>query len=482
MPQPAASSLSNSASLLPQNDYDVVVIGSGPGGEGAAMKCAKAGKSVVMVERHAQVGGGCTHWATIPSKALRHAVGAVMEFRRNPLFAALSDNAQFTFPMLLRAAQTVIRKQVTMRRDFYLRNHVPVLHGFAQFISPDTITVTAEDGSQQEIRAKNFIIASGSRPYRPPELDFNEHRIRDSDTILKLDETPDIITIYGAGVVGCEYASIFRNLGVKVNLVHSRDKLLDFLDDEIIDALSYHLRDLGVVLRHNEEHAKVEIQGDGVHLHLKSGKIIKSDVLLWAAGRTGNTSGMNLESLGIPINSRGQLTVDDRYRIPQQPHIYAVGDVVGSPSLASASYDQGRFAGTHVTDPASGLDLGLVQNVPVGIYTSPEISSLGATEKQLTKQGVPYEVGHVPFRNLARAQITGQTVGMLKVLFHRKTLEILGIHCFGDQAAEILHIGQAIMSQKGKANSIEYFVNTTFNYPTMAEAYRVAALNGLNRL
>lgn len=464
-----------------EREYDVVVIGSGPGGEGAAMKSAKSGKSVVMVERHPQVGGGCTHWATIPSKALRQSVQSVLEFRRNPLFAVLSDNAHFTFPQLLRAAQIVIRKQVSMRRDFYLRNHVPVLHGNARFLDANSVGVTAEDGSRQRVRARNFVIATGSRPYRPGDIDFSQQsRVYDSDTILHLNDTPDAITIYGAGVVGCEYASIFRNLGVKVNLVHSRDKLLDFLDDEIIDALSYHLRDLGVVIRHNEEYERVETTKDGVILHLKSGKKIKSDVLLWAQGRTGNTDGMGLEELGVKPNKRGQLKVDERYRLAEQPHIYAVGDVVGNPSLASASYDQGRFAATHLIDPKA--DLRLVQNVPVGIYTSPEISSLGPNERELTAQGVPYEVGHVPFRSLARAQITGNTVGMLKLLFHRQTKEILGIHCFGDQAAEILHIGQAIMAQPAGANTIEYFVNTTFNYPTMAEAYRVAALNGLNRL
>ncbi|HET9450909.1 MAG TPA: Si-specific NAD(P)(+) transhydrogenase, partial [Aggregicoccus sp.] len=387
---------------------------------------------------------------------------------------------QFTFPQLLAAANRVIRKQVTMRRDFYLRNHVPVVHGTGRFVDPHTLEATSEGGAATLLRAKNFVIATGSSPYRPKDVDFTHPRIRDSDTILGLNDTPATITIYGAGVVGCEYASIFRSLGVKVNLVHSRDKLLDFLDDEIIDALSYHLRELGVVLRHNEEYTRVEASDDEVVLHLKSGKRIKSELLFWAQGRTGNTAELGLEALGVTANSRGQLKVDAHYRLPEQPHIYAAGDVVGPPSLASASYDQGRFAAAHLTDPKA--DVRLVQQIPVGIYTLPEISSLGRNERELTAAGVPYEVGHVPFRSLARAQITGNTVGMLKLLFHRETLELLGIHCFGDQAAEIVHIGQAIMSQKDGANTIVYFANTTFNYPTMAEAYRVAALNGLNRL
>lgn len=457
----------------------MVVIGSGPGGEGAAMRAAKGGAEVVMVERFDSVGGGCTHWATIPSKALRHSVSALVDLRRSALFAPLIEDLDADFPQLLQSARAVIGKQVAMRRDFYHRNHVPVIHGHARFIDPHTVEVEMPDRPRRQIRGTHFVIAPGSRPYRPPDLDFSHPLIRDSDTILKLETTPQVLTIYGAGVVGCEYASIFRNLGVKVNLINSRDKLLAFLDDEIIDALSYHLRDQGVVIRHNEEYEHVEARDDEIILHLKSGKKVKSDALLWAQGRTGNTNDMGLDKIGLSADNRGQLKVDESYRTAQK-HIYAVGDVVGAPSLASASYDQGRFAAEHIMAGAS--DLRLVADIPTGIYTSPEISSLGRNERELTKENVPYEVGHAMFRSLARAQITGKTVGMLKIIFHRETKQILGIHCFGDQAAEIVHIGQAIMSQQGAANTIEYFITTTFNYPTMAEAYRVAALNGLNRL
>jgi NAD(P) transhydrogenase len=459
-------------------EHDLIVIGSGPAGEGAAMRAAKAGASVVIVERYEKVGGGCTHWATIPSKALRHSVSELLRFRKNPLFAACATTTHVTFPQLLRAAERVIEQQVEMRRDFYRRNHVTVVHGHARFIDPSTVEVDSGNGKRR-LRARKFVVATGSRPYHPEDVDFGHPRVRDSDSILRLDHTPDSITIYGAGVVGCEYASIFRQLGVKVNLVNSRDKLLSFLDDEIIDALAYHLRDQGVLIRHNEEYERVEPRDDGVVLHLKSGKKIKSDILLWAQGRTGNTHDLGLEHVGLVPDSRGLLKVDECYRTTQ-PHIYAVGDVVGYPSLASASYDQGRFAAGHAV--LGVTDARLVEDIPTGIYTSPEISSVGRTERELTAQGIPYEVGHALFRSLARAQITGNTVGMLKILFHRETLEILGIHCFGDQAAEIIHIGQAIMAQKGEANTIRYFVDTTFNYPTMAEAYRVAALNGLNRL
>ncbi|HNF16293.1 MAG TPA: Si-specific NAD(P)(+) transhydrogenase, partial [Leptospiraceae bacterium] len=311
------------------------------------------------------------------------------------------------------------------------------------------------------------------------DIDFNSPNIFDSDTILNLNRTPSSVTVYGAGVIGCEYASIFRNLGIKVNLINTRDKLLSFLDDEIIDALAYHLREQGILIRHNEIYSKVETVNDGVIMHMESGKQIKTDILLFANGRTGNSEGLGLEKLNIKVNGRSQLDVNENYQTSVS-HIYAVGDIVGHPSLASAAYDQGRFASTHIIDGM--CEHRLVENIPTGIYTSPEISSIGKTEKELTAEKVPYEVGHSLFKSLARAQITGRTVGMLKILFHRQTLEILGIHCFGSEASEIIHIGQAIMSQKPPANTLMYFINTTFNYPTMAEAYRVAALNGINRV
>jgi len=327
--------------------------------------------------------------------------------------------------------------------------------------------------------AQHFVIATGSRPYRPADVDFNHPRVRDSDTVLQLEEMPHSITVYGAGVVGCEYTSMFRNLGVKVNLVNTRAKLLEFLDDEIIDALAYHMRERGVLLRHDEECDHVETRDDGVVMHLKSGKQLKTDILLWANGRTGNSQGLGLEEIGIVPNQRGQLTVNEHYQT-SQPHIYAVGDIIGFPALASAAYVQGRYAGIHLKTGVA--ERSLVKDIPTGIYTSPEISSIGRTERELTQQKVPYEIGHALFKSLARAQIIGRTAGMLKLLFHRETLQILGIHCFGPYATEIIHIGQAIMAQEGEANTLKYFMNTTFNYPTFAEAYRVASLNGYNRL
>lgn len=459
------------------NRYDLVVIGTGPAGEGAAMQAAKAKKSVAVVEGYDRVGGGCTHWGTIPSKALRHATQLLVDLRRHPLLSGAVEPPQVPFARLLHSADDVVRRQSSMRRTFYERNQVKLLQGRARFAGPHELAITAPGGVIETLHASAFLIATGSRPYRPPEIDFSHPRVFESDTILKLDRDPRSITIYGAGTIGCEYASIFRNFGIKVNLVNSRDKLLSFLDDEIVDALAYFLRDQGIIIRHNEQYERVEPLDDGVVLHLASGKKLKTDVLLWANGRTGNSQDLGLETLGIEIDGRGYIQVNDCYQT-KQPHVYAAGDVIGPPALASASYDQGRAAAMHLVEgrcaPRSE------QSVPAGIYTSPEISCIGRTEAELTLAKIPYEVGHAQFRSLARAQITGQTVGMLKLLFHRETLEVLGIHCFGDQAAEIIHIGQAVM--RSGANSVAYFANTTFNYPTMAEAYRVAALNGLNRL
>jgi NAD(P) transhydrogenase len=464
---------------MEDNHFDVIVIGTGPGGEGAAMQASKHGKTVAVVERTSRVGGSCTHVATIPSKALRFVIFQMTEANSNKIFREAGISINLAFPDLRKTARSVIEQQVDMRQTFYERNHVPVFHGQARFVDLHTIDVVDEEETRHRLCGDTVVLAVGARPYRPADVDFTHPRIFDSETILNLSFTPQSITIYGAGIIGCEYASMFRNLGVKVNLVNTRDKLLEFLDDEITDALAYHLRERGVLIRHHEEFKQAEGCTDGAILHLKSGKQLKTDVLLWANGRTGNTDQMGLEKIGIIPDSRGNLTVNDDFQTTV-PHIYAVGDVIGYPSLASAAYVQGRYAAMHILGQAG--DRTMVRNIPTGIYTSPEISSIGQTERELTEASVPYEVGHALFRSLARAQITGQTTGMLKILFHRETLAILGVHCFGANSTEIIHIGQAIMTQPAPHNTLMYFINTTFNYPTMAEAYRVAALNGYNRL
>ena len=460
-------------------NYDIVVLGSGPAGEGAAMNAAKHGKRVAVVEERSVVGGNCTHLGTIPSKALRNSVKQIIQFNTNPMFRQIGDPRWFSFPDVLKSAELVMNKQVASRTSYYARNRVDLFFGKGSFADEHTIELVNPSGVVEKLIAKEVIIATGSRPYRPADVNFSHPRIYDSDTILKLNHTPRSLIIYGAGVIGCEYASIFCGLGVKVDLIDTRDRLLSFLDDEISDALSYHLRNNSVLIRHNEEYEKIEgLDNKGVVLHLKSGKRLKADALLWCNGRTGNTDGLGLENIGLHANSRGQLDVDENYRTPVS-NIYAVGDVIGWPSLASAAFDQGRSAAGNIVSNDAWR---FVDDVPTGIYTIPEISSLGKNERELTEAKVPYEIGQAFFKNIARAQISGEPVGLLKILFHRETLEVLGIHCFGDQAAEIVHIGQAIMNQKDAANSIQYFANTTFNYPTMAEAYRIAALDGLNRL
>ncbi|WP_313512962.1 Si-specific NAD(P)(+) transhydrogenase [Pseudomonas sp.] len=458
--------------------YDVVVLGSGPAGEGAAMNASKAGRKVAVIDDRPLVGGNCTHLGTIPSKALRHSVRQIMQFNTNPIFRQIGEPRWFSFPDVLKDAERVIAKQVASRTSYYARNRIDTFFGTASFADEQTIEVVCLNGVVEKLMAKQIVIATGSRPYRPADIDFSHPRVYDSDTILRLSHTPRRLIIYGAGVIGSEYASIFSGLGVLVDLIDNRDQLLSFLDDEISDALSYHLRNNNVLIRHNEEYESIEGLENGVILHLKSGKKIKADALLWCNGRTGNTDRLGLQNIGVKVNSRGQIDVDEHYRTSAS-NVYAAGDVIGWPALASAAYDQGRSAAGSIVDNDSWRH---VDDVPTGIYTIPEISSLGKTERELTQAKIPYEVGKAFFKGMARAQIAVEPVGMLKILFHRETLAILGVHCFGYQASEIVHIGQAIMNQKGEANTLKYFVNTTFNYPTMAEAYRVAAFDGLNRL
>ncbi|MFT6389392.1 MAG: NAD(P) transhydrogenase [Cellvibrionaceae bacterium] len=457
--------------------YDVLVLGSGPSGEGVAMSAAKNGLKVGMIESRKWIGGNCIHKGTIPSKSLRHVVKELIIYRKSNLFHQVGDMHSITFPQVLEEAKRIIPRQVDVHSTFYIKNRVKLHTGVAHFLDPNTVEVVNPDNVAEKISAKNIVIATGSRPYRPVDVDFNHPRVYDSDTILDMDHTPRSLIVYGAGVIGCEYASIFAGMDIKVDLINSREHLLSFLDHEISDALSYHLREEGVMVRHQEEIDKITADDKSVTLFLKSGKRIQADALLWSNGRTGNTDKLALKKAGLKVDGRGQLRVNKRYQT-EVDHIFAAGDVIGWPSLASASYDQGRA----VADSIMGSEVEFIDDMPTGIYTLPEISSLGKTERELTDEKVPYEVGRAFFKSIARAQISGEEVGMLKILFHLDTFEILGIHCFGAEASEIIHIGQAIMKQSGKANNINYFVNTTFNYPTMAEAYRIAALAGVNRV
>ena len=457
--------------------YDMVVIGSGPGGEKAAIQAAKLGKKVLVVEERDQPGGSCLHAGTIPSKTLRESVRFASQMKRHSIYGISVDmDKGITIDRLMvrrKAATLSLAERLESNFD---RNDVNYMHGRAAFLDANRIEVRLEENAVEEVSAEFFVIATGSRPYRPEGVDFEDPRVRDSDTILSLHELPRTITIIGAGVIGCEYATIFSPLGVKVNLVNPRQVLLDFLDLELSNALGFLMRDQGIRIRLGEQLSGVRSDGEFVYAEMDSGKIIKSDCLLFANGRTGNTDNMGLEALGIEINSRQQIQVNAQFQT-ELPHIYAVGDVIGFPSLAATAMDQGRHAALHAFGgEALGHEYPLL---PTGIYTMPEISFVGETEEQLTARKVPYEVGTATYKEIARGQIAGNTQGRLKLLFHRDSLQLLGVHIIGDYATDLVHIGQTVMAFDG---TIEFFIEHVFNYPTYSECYRVAALNGINRL
>ncbi|BBM89366.1 NAD(P) transhydrogenase [Spirochaetota bacterium] len=460
-------------------DYDFIVIGTGPAGEGASMMASKSNQRVLAIERFTDVGGGCTHWGTIPSKSVRQSIIAYLNLSKIPYLGREFNLPIPKFNQFLNMASTVIESQVKMRRSFYTRNNVTIRYEEASFVDNHKIALVNASGNKKYVTGENIVIASGSRPMHPSNIDFSHPRILDSDKVLKLKETPSAMAIYGAGVVGCEYASIFNNLGLKVDLINSREHVLDFLDTEISDALNYHMREQGITIRNGETFESVEPHDDQVIINLTSGKKIKAPYLLWTQGRVANVKNLNLEAAGITVNDKGIVPVNELYQTCT-PNIFAAGDVIGWPSLAGVAYDQGRsLVATNLKIKGYYF---LPHYIPTGIYTTPEISFIGKTERELTQEKLPYEVGVANFKNLAKAQILGDNVGILKILFHRQTMEILGVHCFGRQASEIIHIGQAIMSQEKGANTLAYFLSNTFNYPSMAEAYRLAALNGINRL
>ena len=453
-----------------QYNYDLIIIGSGPGGEGAAMKATRNGLKVAIIEDDA-LGGACNYWGTIPSKALRQLSREIWYNKKN-----------YDFPEMLDTAYEIVLKQSEIKKNRFAENEIDVFYGFASFLDNHKIKISRKNGSSEIITGRTFILSTGSRPYQPDDIDFTHPRILDSDKLLRLkDKQIKSITIYGAGVIGCEYASILGTLDIQVNLINTRDRLMSFLDNEIIDTLTHHFTvNQKINLMHNETYSSIKAEGDKILTTLNSGRIIESDYVLFALGRAGNTNGLNLDKIGVDFNpSRGLITVNDNYQTSLE-NIYAVGDVIGFPSLASSAFNQGRFAATHIIDGSCNDKL--VEDIPTGIYTRPEISCIGKTEEELKADNIPYEAGRAHFKDLARAQISHSQTGMLKILFHKKTFEILGIHCFGHRVSEIIHIGQAIKSMPGKHNSIKYFLNTTFNYPTMAEAYRIAAIDGVNKL
>jgi NAD(P) transhydrogenase len=455
--------------------YELIVVGSGPGGQRAAINAVKAGKRVALIEKQS-MGGVCINTGTIPSKTMREAVLHLSGFYDQSFYGAnYHSKDQITMADLNFRVQRVIENEVSVVQDQLKRNGVDIYHGMAKFLDPHHLRVENNNGFA-ELEAEYIILATGTKPAANPKVPINGRNIINSDQILSMPQVPRTLIVVGGGVIGVEYACMFATLGVRVIIVEKRPRLLEFADTEMVEALSYHMRDRRATMRLSEEVESVEELPDGkVAANLASKKRIIADALLYAVGRAGNVEPLNLPAAGLAADDRGRIKVDPDFRT-SVPHIFAVGDVIGFPSLASVSMEQGRIAAAR----AFGLDVHSdPAGYPYGIYTIPQISFIGKTEEQLTDEDVPYEVGVAYYREIARGQITGHVDGRLKLLFHRETLELLGVHIFGEDAAELLHIGQAVLLLKGK---VSYFKNTVFNYPTLAECYKTAAFNGLNRL
>jgi len=457
--------------------YDLIVIGSGPSGQRAAVAAAKMKKRVVVVEARTFVGGVCVNTGTIPSKTMREAVLHLSGYSYRSIYGInYRVKEKITMADLAFRVQAVIKTEVDVTEAQLSRNGIEVLHGVASFIAPNQVRV---DGPQTNVilEADRIILAVGTRPATSPKVPTNGRTIVNSDQILELPVLPRSLIVVGGGVIGVEYACMFAILGVRVTVIEKRNRLLEFADQEMIEALSYHLRDSRVTLRLGEEVQSVEELPNGaVVANLESNKKVSGDALLYAVGRQGALDGLNLSAAGLEADPRGRIEVNGDYQTKVE-HIYAVGDVIGFPSLASVSMEQGRIAAARAfgdTTTTSNSSF-----YPYGIYTIPEISFIGKTEEQLTNEDVPYEVGMAYYRETARGQIRGDTTGRLKLIFHRENRQILGVHIIGEGASELVHIGQAVMVLGG---TVDYFIDTVFNYPTLAECYKVAAFNGLGRL
>jgi NAD(P) transhydrogenase len=458
------------------SQYDLVVIGSGPAGQRAAIQGAKSGKRVALIERREVIGGVSINTGTIPSKTMREAVLHLSGYNyQNVYGVSYRVKEKITMADLAFRVQHVIKTEIDVTQAQLSRNGIEVITGIASFKDGRAINITNSRGTNC-ITAEKIVIGTGTKPAASPKVPINATTIINSDQILEMPSIPRTLIVVGGGVIGVEYACMFAALGVRVTLIEKRPRLLEFADSEIVEALSYHLRDHRVTMRLNEEVQSVEESpAGGVVAYLESNKKVSGDALLYAVGRQGNVDDLDLAAAGLEADSRGRIKVNENYQT-SQPNIYAVGDVIGFPSLASVSMEQGRTAVAHAFNKPVASN---PNYFPFGIYTIPEISFIGKTEEQLTDEDVPYEVGVAYYREIARGQIRGDTTGRLKLIFHRETLEILGVHIIGEGASELLHIGQAVLILKG---TVEYFVNSVFNYPTLAECYKAAAFNGLNKL
>jgi NAD(P) transhydrogenase len=457
--------------------FDLLVIGSGPGGQRAAIQAAKLGKRAAVIERREIVGGVTAHTGTIPSKTLREAVLYLCGWREKGIYGRSHRvKADITAGDLLERLHITVRHEIEIIQHQLSRNGVQVISGLAKFLDPHTVQVTNATGHTADYRAKAIVIATGTVPHRPSNIPFDDETIIDSDGLLQIKTIPRSMVVIGAGVIGVEYATIFSALDARITLIDSRDTILDFVDGDIVDEFKHDLQSRGIQLRLGEDVERVEKAPDGrVVTHLKSGKRICSDLLMAASGRMGATADLDLDKAGLAADNRGRLTVELTYQTAV-PHIYAVGDVIGFPALASTSAEQGRLAACHAF---AASEEGATEYFPLGIYSVPEISVVGKTEQQLRKEGIPYETGVARMRETARGQIQGVQEGLLKLLFGLKDHKLLGAHIVGEGATELIHIGQAVLAHGG---TLEYFVGAVFNYPTFAEAYKIAALDAWNRV
>ena len=475
VPEPAP------ASKPKRYDFDIVIIGSGPAGHRAAIQSAKLGKRVAVIEKKTVIGGVSVNTGTIPSKTLREAVLHLSGFRQRSIYgASYMVKHHITMDDLLVRADHVIRHEIEINKAQLQRNGIELIAGLATIMDPNRIHINFVDKhGEDEITAQNIMIAVGTTVAKPDNIPFDGESIFTSDGLLRLDHLPKTLTVVGGGVIGCEYACMFATLGVRVTVVEMRDRLLSFIDHEIVDALIYHMRQQRVTLRLGEQVKSIEPcdtrYGKGVKTSLESGKEIVTEKTLYAIGRQGATSQLGLENVGIVPDHRGRIKVNDEYQT-KIPNIYAVGDVIGFPSLASTSMEQGRMAACHAFDVTTDH---FPELFPYGIYAIPEISTVGSNEEELTEKGIPYEVGKAYYKEIARGQILGDTIGMLKLIFHRENHRLLGVHIIGEGASELIHIGQTVMAFGG---TVDYFINTVFNYPTLAECYKTAAFDGINRI
>jgi NAD(P) transhydrogenase len=458
--------------------YDLIVIGSGPAGQKAAINAAKLGKRVVVIERAGMVGGVSVHSGTIPSKTLRDAVLYLTGFNERAFYGQdYRLREEISRDEIASRVRTIVNREAHLVRSQFNRNRIAELEGTARFLDPHTVEILNPPRPTATLRGDYVLIACGTRPARNPSIPVDGKHIVDTDGLPELSDLPREIVVIGGGVIGLEYASMFAALEIKVTVVEQHPEILEFVDREIVEALSYHLRELEVVFRIGEKVIGVTIDEsrNRVTASLESGKSVHGEALLYAVGRQGNTDCLNITAAGLEADARGRLKVNESFQTAI-PHIYAAGDVIGFPALAATSMEQGRLAAAHM------FGAPLAQTtfvVPYGIYTIPEIATIGRTEEQLTAAAIPYEAGVARYEELAKAEMLGDKTGMLKLLFHPETRKLLGIHAIGQRATEIIHIGQAVLAFDG---TVEYFRDAVFNYPTLAEAYKVAALNGLNKL